>query len=151
MEAGEVRAAALERELRSALEQAGLDWMLDELDRAFAEGRAVIRSRQGKREPFGPEFDTRDGEVTADSYTAVERTQLLIDALRRTLVDAPALADETIEMLSPELPIERVAFIDPASSETRRVFPDENERARGREEAGQLSRILDDVEGQLSA
>jgi hypothetical protein len=149
VESGEARAEALERELREALRQAGLDWMLDEIDRAVAEGRAVVRSRQGEREPFGPEFDIRDAEVTADRYTAAERTQLLIDALRRTLIDAPALADETMELLSAERPIERVEFVDPASGETRRAFPDERERAVARNEAGRLSRILDDVEDQL--
>lgn len=131
------------------MRQAGLDWMLSELDRAFAEGRAVVRSRQGTREPFGPEFDVRDAEVTADRYTATERTQLLIDALRRTLVDAPALANETVELLSTEHAIERVAFIDPASGETRRAFPDESELARGRADASRLNRILNDIERQL--
>jgi hypothetical protein len=122
--------------------------MLDEIDRAVTEDRAIVRL-QGERQPFGPEFDMRDAEVTADSYTAAERTQLLIDALRRTLVDAPALADETVEMLSTGRPIERVAFIDPGSGETRRAFPDESERARARAEADRLDRILEDVEGQL--
>jgi hypothetical protein len=149
VEASEARAVALERELRNALRQAGLAWMLDEIDRAVAEGRAVVRSRRGEREPFGPEFDIRDAEVTADRYTAKERTQLLIDALRRTLVDAPALADETVEMLSTERTIERLAFVDPASGETRRAFPDESERATARAEADRLNRILEDVERQL--
>lgn len=149
MEASEIRAERLESELREALSQAGLDWMLDEVDRAVAEGRAVLRTRRGEREAFGPELDTRDAEVTAESYTAAERSKLLVDALRRTLVDAPALADETIELLSGEQ-LPEIAFVDPATGEIKRTFPDENERARARVEAARLSRLLHDIEGQLS-
>src|SRR4051794_39133067 len=104
MAAGEARIAAVERELREALTAAQLDWLLAEVDRTIAEGRAVVRGRRGERRPFGPEFDIREGEVTAEAFTTTERVQLIIEALRRTLVEAPALAEEASQLLVGDRP-----------------------------------------------
>src|SRR3954467_2247115 len=94
MEAGKTRVGLIEEELREALREAELSWLLEEVDRTIVEGRPVVRGKKGERREFTLEFDARDGEVTAEDFTANERVLLILDAIRRTLVDAPELADE---------------------------------------------------------
>lgn len=148
MEAGDASVGRVEDELRDALREAGLGWLLDEVDRTIAEGRPVVRGRKGERRPFTLEFDARDGEVTAEDFTASERVELILDALRRTLVDAPDLADETARLLaeSESGASPAVVFVDPASDEERRAFPTPEQRQRGRDAAARLRDALTEIE-----
>jgi hypothetical protein len=133
----------IERTLRDLLQSLGLDWLLAEIDLTVAEGRAVVR-RKGGDEPFSGEFDAGKGEVTAEPYSAADRVGLIIDALQRTLVEAPALIDETERLLTdpgatspPE-----IHFAHPATGEEEWVFPVAAEREQARRAAQELSELL---------
>ena len=60
--------ASIETELRSALTQAGLQWVIDELDRAIAEGvpreRVLRRRRRAAAEPMDDDYS--NAYVVAD-------------------------------------------------------------------------------------
>jgi hypothetical protein len=149
MEAWNTRVGQVEDELRGALRQAGLDWLLEEVDRTIAEGRPVVRGRRGEHRPFTLEFDARDGEVTAEEFTPSERIQLILDAVRRTLADAPALAEEAAQLLSVPNADPSVTFVDPASNEERRSFPSRAQRERARDSAVRLEEILTEIEREV--
>lgn len=150
MEAGDTREATIERELREALREAQLQWLLEEVDRTIAEGRAVVIGRRGERLPFGPEFDAREGEVTAEAFTTEERIQLIVDALRRTLVDAPALAESASRLIAGDDSAIEVVFLDPVSGDRRRDVPSADQRTAANAAAADLQAVLMEIERSIA-
>jgi hypothetical protein len=138
----------LETELREALREAGLDWLLAQVDRTIAEGRAVVVAGPRREQmPFTGEFDARDREVTAEPFSVGERVELLLSALERTLVQAPALAEETQRLLVVDGEAASVSFADPATGDVVRVLPDAAHRDAAREAAGRLSNLVEQIRG----
>ncbi|MEV4399997.1 hypothetical protein [Nonomuraea sp. NPDC049607] len=115
----------LEQQLRTLLAEAGLSWVLQQVDDAVAEGnseevrlkaqRARPRGRYGDEEaifihdevvyervsiPSHREPDGARIHITTRPYTTAERVQLLIAALRRLLIDLPRVQQEQVKLLS---------------------------------------------------
>ncbi|TCC16280.1 hypothetical protein [Kribbella sindirgiensis] len=121
----------IEEQLRTLLEGTDLEWVLDEVDEAIAEGvpeEGILRRRPRKARPpreqdlwsdAAEEYmilnlrQIESGEleasrksgtlvVTTRPMTVRERVLLLLDAVRRVIVELPAIEAETLDLLQAE-------------------------------------------------
>ncbi|MFI9270202.1 hypothetical protein ACIGXM_05745 [Kitasatospora sp. NPDC052896] len=112
-----------EQALREVLSGSALEWVLNEVDAAIAEGVAeekVLRRRnrsgQQRRAAEGSLYEALERSlVSAEEYeasrkrgslvittramTVLERVELLLQALRRVLVEVPLIEEETLKSL----------------------------------------------------
>jgi len=121
----------IEIRLRALLEETDLEWVLDEVDEAIAEGvpeEGILRRRPQKgRRPreqdlwadaaedytilHSRQIDSGELEASRKSGTLVittrpmtvrERVLLLLDAVRRVVIELPAIESETLDLLKAE-------------------------------------------------
>ncbi|MFD3676105.1 hypothetical protein [Streptomyces sp. NPDC058613] len=175
-----------EQELREALQGTALAWVLDDVDAAIAAGvpeEKILRRRAQRR---GDDPRDASPAVAAARYEVVdrsmlgfvefeasrkrgtlviatramtdqERVQLLLDAVRRVLVELPEIELETLKLLQtePEGDAGRRSVAEELSFE-----PDESSRSRRSrteiradripiERRERLSRLLDEVTGEV--
>jgi hypothetical protein len=123
---------AVERQLRGIVEEAGLDWVIEQVDEWIAEDSArdvdspprysynSWNYRAGLGE--GYQYESVEGwkaptrAVTLADRPAAERLVALIDALHRVLTEPPAIEREMLRNLAPSTelrmaPVASVSFI----------------------------------------
>lgn len=114
--------ATLEADLRSVLTDAGLQWVLDEVDRSIADGlpqeRILRRRRRTRAEPTEDDYakfyeaaepaDEQDARaakragtlvITTEPYTPRQRLQALLLAVRRISIDLPQIEGAAVAIL----------------------------------------------------
>ncbi|WP_433179921.1 hypothetical protein [Actinoallomurus sp. CA-150999] len=118
-----------EQDIRNTLTDTGLEWVLDEVDAAIAAGvpeERILRRQTQRggphRQPMSPraaaaEYVTLDREqlsgdeyessrkrgtlvITTRAMTDQERLELLLDALRRVLIEVPDIEGEITKTLA---------------------------------------------------
>jgi hypothetical protein len=143
-------AEALERELRSAASEAGLDWLLQQVDLAISEGHPVARRKEGGETTISSAFGTKDVEITSAPFTPSERVELLVAAIRRSLVAAPRLAEE-VEQLILRDNADALRFVPPSPEEDARPFPTRTDVVTAQEAAANLEAALIRVQQHLES
>lgn len=140
----------VDNQLRGLLEGTELEWVLDEVDEAIAEGvpeEGILRRRSTKGRPAREQdlwaaaaedytiltslqIDSGELEASRKSGTLVittrpmtvqERVMLLLDAIRRVVVELPAVEAETLDRLQSDSgrAVEAVVF-EPEEGFSRR-------------------------------
>jgi hypothetical protein len=117
----------VEYRLRAAFEGTDLEWVLDEVDTAIAEGipeERILRRRNRKSRPRDGDVRTEAAEqytilnyreidpgeleasrksgtlvITTRTMTVRERVLLLLDAVRRVIIEVPSIEAETLHLL----------------------------------------------------
>jgi hypothetical protein len=99
----EVEARELEEQLRSALSDGGLDWVVQQVDELVSEGVFEVMRKQKHapaiREEVKRPSDTRRGDSSVRPYTATERVELLLNSARRALADDERLESAVTQLL----------------------------------------------------
>ena len=106
----ESEATAVEEELRAVVAEAGLQWVLDQVDEFVLEGKPEFKLFRGARgdesEPYVRELTTKRGVPRSEPYKPSERLSLLLEALERitsqplefeTDINAAVKRDDTLE------------------------------------------------------
>jgi hypothetical protein len=133
----------LDRELRRVLRDAGLDRIVDQVDATIVEGRSVTERR--KIDKSGP-----SEELVAVDYTARERYQLLLDAIRRAVVEPAAFEASAEVRLIERVGAASFTFLDPEENAVRTIGQPTSMEHRLR--ARDARRTLDrDAAGDVSA
>jgi hypothetical protein len=90
----EVTAAALAEAIRSTLDERGLRWVVDQVDQTLDEGvTETVKTEAFESVGSGPGGRRRRQEFfTQRPYSQIEELQLLLEAVRRAVVDIPAMA-----------------------------------------------------------
>lgn len=125
----EREAAEMETELRQLLREAGLDPVVDEVDATIVEGKSVVEKR--KIDTAGP-----SDELVAIDYTATERYELLLEAVRRALVEPAAFEASAEARLVAAAGAASISFVDPEGNAVRTLGEPESEQLRGRVRSG---------------
>jgi hypothetical protein len=108
--------AETEAAIREILISAGLQWILDDVDEALSAGiwtdKPVVVRHQSRQTPTGEEkFDFyepaipgvkgRQRNITTNiPHTRLQRVELLISALRRAIIELPAIQEDTLKNLN---------------------------------------------------
>ena len=94
----------VEDQLRVVLSEAGLQWVLDQVDEFVLEGKSEFKPLKGAQgdetEPYVKELTKRRGVPRSEPYLAAERLVILIEALDRITVQPSQLEKEIAAFLS---------------------------------------------------
>jgi hypothetical protein len=128
----EGEAAAVEEGLRGVVAEAGLQWVLDQVDEFVLEGKPEFKRFRGARgdesEPYVRELTTKRGVPRSEPYTPSERVSLLLEALERitsqplefeAAISASVVGDEALD---------DVVWVDELEREPRRSVLEAEQR-----------------------
>jgi hypothetical protein len=120
----EGEAAAVEEELRVVVAEAGLQWVLDQVDAFALEGKPEFKRVRGVRgdetEAYVRELTTKRGVPRSEPYTASERVSLLLEALERITSQPLQLEAEISASVMKDDALDDVAWVDELEREPRR-------------------------------
>jgi hypothetical protein len=120
----EGEAAAVEEELRAVVAEAGLQWVLDQVDAFALEGKPEFKRVRGARgdetEAYVRELTTKRGVPRSEPYTASERVSLLLEALERITSQPLQLEAEISASVMKDDALDDVAWVDELEREPRR-------------------------------
>jgi hypothetical protein len=130
----EGEATAVEEELRAVVAEAGLQWVLDQVDEFVLEGKPEFKLFRGGRgdetEAYVRELTTKRGVPRSEPYTAAERVSLLLEALERITSQPLELEAEITALVMEDDALDDVAWVDELEREPRRSVLEAEERDR---------------------
>lgn len=125
-------AAAVEEELRAVVAEAGLQWVLDQVDAFALEGKPEFKRVRGVRgdetEAYVRELTTKRGVPRSEPYTASERVSLLLEALERITSQPLQLEAEISASVMKDDALDDVAWVDELEREPRRSVLEAEQR-----------------------
>jgi hypothetical protein len=120
----EGEATAVEEELRAVVTEAGLQWVLDQVDEFVLEGKPEFKRFRGahgdETEPYARELTTKRGVPRSEPYTAAERVSLLLEALERITSQPLELEAEISGSVMEDDALDDVVWVDELEREPRR-------------------------------
>jgi len=163
--------AEVEAQLRGLIEEMGLPWVLDAVDRSITEGvseeRVLRRRRTPQHDHEPPVYETVVGSerefraasrsetlvITTRPMTARERVEQFLIALRRILLELPDIEGHTLALLSDSdaerrTPVETVAF-HPVDADHARREPAHDLARPDPERREYLRRVLDNLAAEV--
>jgi hypothetical protein len=154
----DVEAAEIELELRAMILDAGLTWVLEEVDEALAEGFVEVTDKPsvrtskardiGKVEALSSGTLNRRRDEKIRPYTPTERTFLLIDAIRRAVVETAALEQQLTSSLKELADADEVRFaVEPDDRRSEFTVGGDERMSRADELAAALTGLK---EGELA-
>jgi hypothetical protein len=152
----EGEAAAVEEELRGVVAEAGLQWVLDQVDDFVLEGKPEFRRFRGARgdesEPYVRELTTKRGVPRSEPYTPSERVSLLLEAIERITSQPLEFEAEISTYVLSDAALDDVAWIDELEREPRRSVleaeqRDQSTRAAVEELRPVLAQLLERARG----
>ena len=129
----EGEATAVEEELRAVIAEAGLQWVLDQVDAFALEGKPEFKRVRGARGDEHRGFTSanlRRSEAypEASLHTASERVSLLLEALERITSQPLQLEAEISASVMKDDALDDVAWVDELEREPRRSVLEAEQR-----------------------
>ena len=143
----EDEATSVEEQLRAVLTEAGLQWVLDQVDEFVLEGKPEFKRIRGARgdepEPFVRELTTKRGVPRSEPYAAAERVALLLEAIERITSQPLQLEADVAAAATQDDVLDDVVWVDELDREPMRSAMDTERRDRtARTASAELHTIL---------
>lgn len=120
----DAEATAVEEDLRAVVAEAGLQWVLDQVDDFVLEGKPEFKRFRGARgdetETYVRELTTKRGVPRSEPYTASERVSLLLEAIDRIISQPQEFEAEISAAVMKDDTLDDVAWVDELEREPRR-------------------------------
>ena len=128
----EGEATAVEEELRDVVAEAGLQWVLDQVDEFVLEGKPEFRRFRGARgdesEAYVRDLTIKRGVPRSEPYTPSERVSLLLEAIARITSQPLEFEAEISATVVGDAALDDVAWIDELEREPRRSVLEAEQR-----------------------